>query len=74
MIKTWAFTALDLGSIPGQGTKSPQATWCRGKKKKTHKNPTFYQFSFKWREAWDSWSELEHSTLVPDEGGGPQEE
>ena len=27
-----AFTAKDQGSIPGQGTKIPQATWCGQKK------------------------------------------
>ena len=29
-----AFTAMALGSVPGQGTKIPQATWCRQKRKK----------------------------------------
>ena len=28
-----AFTAVGLGSIPGQETKIPQASWCRKKKK-----------------------------------------
>ena len=44
VVKIWAFTAVDLGSIPavdrgsilGQGTKIPQTMWC-GKKKKTKK-------------------------------------
>ena len=31
-----AFTAVDWGSIPGQGTKIPQSAW-RGKKKKERK-------------------------------------
>ena len=29
----WAFTAMDLNSIPGWGTKIPQALWLGGKKK-----------------------------------------
>ena len=33
MVGMWAFTAMDLGSIPGWGANIPQATWC-GKKKK----------------------------------------
>ena len=33
VIKTWGFPAVDPGSIPGQGTKIPQAVWW-GKKKK----------------------------------------
>lgn len=32
VIKTWGFPAEDPGSIPGQGTKIPQAVWW-GKKK-----------------------------------------
>ena len=32
-VKTWAFTAVDPGSIPGRGTKIPQAAWC-GKERK----------------------------------------
>ena len=31
----YAFTAKGLGSIPGWGTKIPQAVWCGQKKKKT---------------------------------------
>lgn len=27
VIKTWGFPAEDPGSIPGQGTKIPQAVW-----------------------------------------------
>ena len=33
VVKTQSFTAADLGSIPGQGTKIPQTLWCRKKKK-----------------------------------------
>ena len=35
VIKTRGFPAVDAGSIPGQGTKIPQAVWW-GKKKKSH--------------------------------------
>ena len=35
-VKTRAFTAVDPGSIPGQGTKIPQAMWCS--QKQTNKN------------------------------------
>ena len=34
----WAFTAKGLGSVPGWGTKIPQATKCGKKKKNTQKN------------------------------------
>ena len=37
VVKTWAFTAVDPGAIPGQGTKIPQAVWC-GQKRKKEKN------------------------------------
>ena len=33
----WAFTAKAMGSIPGRGTKIPEAAWC-GQKKKKKKN------------------------------------
>ena len=35
------FTAEGPGSIPGLGTKIPQATWC-GKKEKKKKNPSVF--------------------------------
>ena len=35
MVGMWAFTAMDLGLIPGWGANIPQATWCGKKKKKT---------------------------------------
>ena len=34
MVRTRAFTAEGLGSIPGRGTKIPQAVQCGQKKKK----------------------------------------
>ena len=34
VIKTWAFTTVDLGSIPSQETKIPQATRCAPPPKK----------------------------------------
>ena len=34
MIRAWPFTAVALGSIPGQGTKIPQATQLNRKRKK----------------------------------------
>ena len=34
MVRLHASIAERTGSIPGQGTKSPQATWCGQKKKK----------------------------------------
>ena len=37
MVKTRAFTAVDLGSIPGQGTKIPQAVRCSQRRKKKTK-------------------------------------
>ena len=37
VVKTWAFTAMDLGSAPGWGTKFPQAEWCGQKKEKKRK-------------------------------------
>ena len=33
MIRTWAFPAIVPGSIPGRGTKIPQATWPKQTKK-----------------------------------------
>ena len=36
-----ALTAEGLGSIPGQGTKIPQVTWCGQKRKKK-------KFSWSW--------------------------
>ena len=39
MVGMWAFTAMDLGLIPGWGANIPQATWC-GKKKKKKINAT----------------------------------
>ena len=36
-----AFTAKGVGSIPGQGTKIPQAAWCGQKKDTVHKS-TFH--------------------------------
>ena len=33
----YALTAKSLGSIPGRGTKIPQATWCSQKRKKKRK-------------------------------------
>ena len=36
MVGMWAFTAMDLGLIPGWGANIPQATWY-GKKKKNPK-------------------------------------
>ena len=35
MVGMWAFTAMDLGLIPGWGANIPQATWCGKKKKKS---------------------------------------
>ena len=34
MVRTWGFHWQGLGSIPGQGTKIPQALWQKKKKKK----------------------------------------
>ena len=31
-VRTWRFTAIALGSIPGWGTKIPEATWSGQKK------------------------------------------
>ena len=38
-LRLHASTAEGMGSIPGQGTKIPHATWCRHKKKKKNKKP-----------------------------------
>ena len=42
MVGMWAFTAMDLGLIPGWGANIPQATWY-GKKKKTQKQKLMQQ-------------------------------
>ena len=39
-LRLYAFTAKDAGSIPGQGTKIPQAVWC-GEEKKRFKHTKF---------------------------------
>ena len=38
VVKTWAFTAVDPGSIPGRGNKIPQAAHCSQKRKIFKKN------------------------------------
>ena len=35
-LRLGAFTAVALSSVPGWGTKIPQAVWCSQKKKKIH--------------------------------------
>ena len=39
MVRTPRFTAESPGSIPGRGTKIPQAAWCGQKKKKKGGGP-----------------------------------
>ena len=34
VVRTWRFYCGDPGSIPGWGTKMPQAAWCSLKKKR----------------------------------------
>ena len=43
------FTAVSLGSIPGQGTKIPQVVW-RGPKNKTNKQTNKKQKKKGWRD------------------------
>ena len=46
MVRTWRFYCRGLGSIPGGGTKTPQASRCSQKKKKES-----------WEGAFDAWAD-----------------
>ena len=42
VVRTWRFHCRDLGSIPGRGTKIPQAAWlCQNKERKNHNSHFF---------------------------------